>query len=275
MHEIRTILRGGLGNQLFQIAASIYFARKLHAQLVLDDSAIYKHQDSSRRSWSRQIDLSELFDCGKIRWEGKSSRFLRKIIPNHKIEQEAANLVGESYLLGIKELDRNVIVSDWFVNKRYPIDTLPRSNFKIMSTKEFFLSLPTRRSHLQASAAIHIRLGDFKSTAWGTLSEAWYQEGVERLLDLGVSEIDCYSDEIPEAKRMLSPYFKSVKIKFPEEKRRLNPISLLSVLSDYEYFVSSNSTLSWWGSYLNAGAKAIFCAWEDDLMIKDWQKLKI
>ena len=270
MFEIRTILRGGLGNQLFQIAASVYFAKKLNSNLVLDDSQIYRHTNDSRRSWSRFLDLKSLFGFERVRWISRFPRFARRV---NLIKPNIALSLRECDLLLLSQLNSNVVVQDWFVNKFYPLEVLEKSHLVSDDRTPHLHPNSKNGSYSPATAAIHIRQGDFKNTSWGTLSDSWYQKGVEALLSLEIENIDCYSDDIHKAKGILSPYFQSAKIRFPEEVFPLEPTQLLWVLTRYQYFVSSNSTLSWWSSFLNLDAKAIFTCWNEDLKINEWRNL--
>jgi len=271
MQEIKTILRGGLGNQLFQIAASIYFARRFKSQVLLDDSEIYRHPDSSRRAWSRQIDLKTLFGFKDIAWIGKRSRLLTRLTWS----DGTIEVTRESDLFDIGKLERDLIVRDWFIHKRFVQETLAQNELRKLRNSRTLQMFSVPKNRILSAAAIHIRQGDFKNTSWGVLSDFWYQTAVEKLLNMGITEIDCYSDEITEAKRILTPYFDKAEIRFPEESHILSPILLLSLLSNYEHFVSSNSTLSWWGAYLNTEARNILCCWQEELLIDDWQTIKI
>ena len=123
-------------------------------------------------------------------------------------------------------------------------------------------------------AAIHVRLGDFKKTVWGALPNSYYQRAVVALLEGGVQEIDCYSDDIEDAKSIFGNLISEVNMIFPEENTSLNPLELLWVLSSYKYFASSNSSLSWWASYLNRNKdRTIYCPWGENLMMKEWVRI--
>ena len=119
-----------------------------------------------------------------------------------------------------------------------------------------------------------MRLGDFHGTSWGVLPISWYGKIFEELNTLGDFHIHIYSDDIKganEITQMLSPKF---EFSFPERDRKLPPHELLWALRNYNTFVSSNSSLSWWASYLNTTENPrIYSAWSEHLHISPWIKV--
>jgi len=263
-------LRGGLGNQLFQFFAGAYYARKFESQLKLDGSALFRHKDITRRAWIQKIDLQNYFPDLQISWKvSPKIQFARKNLGGN----DRSPYLEEKDLEVIKSLDFNINVFDWFHSKKYaPIEK------RILLIKEresihphvqgFCKELKIRKD----SAAIHIRLGDFKNTSWGTLSSEWYSKSIEQLARSEVREVDCYSDDINDAKEILKPLTKSFVFNFPETKSSFEPHELLFALSNYKYFVSSNSTLSWWASYFNTiDEQRILCSWGSHLLVDGWE----
>ena len=61
MQRIELALRGGLGNQLFQVAGGIHYAKKFNSALFVDDSALRKHPDPARQNWIKKIHLNDFF----------------------------------------------------------------------------------------------------------------------------------------------------------------------------------------------------------------------
>ncbi len=272
MFEVRLKLRGGLGNQLFQYIAAAFYARKFDSRLLIDDSGIYRHRDKSRTAWLREIDYIETFGFMNVEWISNSGRMYSRF----KNRIEANEIVNdENSLKSVQKISRNIVIHDWFINKHYveefqqgnPNGALKRSELKLRN------SLSVENSILSGKkAALHIRLGDFKNTSWGTLPLDWYLARVRSLEKAGIEELDCYSDELFLLKEIIGEWKLDLNFRFPEEKSPLNPHELLFVLSRYSTFISSNSSLSWWASYFNPDSNAkVLCNWQESLRLENWK----
>jgi hypothetical protein len=266
-------LRGGLGNQIFQAFGGAHFANKLGAKLLLDDSGIINHKDYTRRSWLREFSLEGLFPEISMSWRKKPMAQILSRIPRN---MELSSSLEEIELIKLDSIKRKIKIHDWFISTKY----LPETKSKLLKDYVHNLS-PTAsnfalaKGSMQDSASIHIRLGDFKQTPWGTLSPEWYRSALLRLAELGVREVDCYSDDLQDAKKMLQGLEAQITIRFPEEHNVLLPHELLFVMSNYRYFVSSNSTLSWWASYFNSRKNSVILSnWGDELHLTGWWKVK-
>lgn len=262
-------LRGGLGNQLFQSTAAAYFADRLQTKVILDDSAIVRHRDVTRRSWIRKIDLSQIYPDTSVSMLSLSVSLMHSFVEKYLPVKE---YISERDLVMRWNQIGQANVFDWFQSSQYTgiinagqIDRLVRG-----------IRYEIRKSHLEnnldiSKAAIHIRLGDFNNMPWGTLSKTWYDRVILDLWRMGVKKIDCYSDDIQKADKMLSGHRELVEINFPEKKMQMKPHELLWVLTKYRNFVSSNSSLSWWAAYLNQNeTPVIFSPWGKHLHQANW-----
>jgi hypothetical protein len=266
-------LRGGLGNQLFQVFAGAHFAKKFDAKLVIDDVHIVSHVDKSRRAWSRKINFQKLFPEVLVVWPSLiSSRFRSKTIVK---VFATADVKSEIDLLRTTLITKSIKVQDWFISAKY----LPPEKTKLQtgdvydldeSVSSFIHTLPEKRD----IAAIHIRLGDFKRTNWGVLTQSAYLSALFDLSEKGISRLDCFSDNIEEAREIIRPVSHLFAVRFPEVEFDFNPHELLWTLTNYRYFVSSNSTLSWWASYFNVHSDAlIYGPWRGNLQLDGWTNI--
>lgn len=270
MPQIKMQLRGGLGNQLFQVLAMNFFSRKLSCLAQIDDRAIIRHSDTARRSWLRKIDVERMFDNCNLNWTNKVITRIRSRLPDRR---NFHTIVNEEELASLTSLDDTIRVVGWFQTSHY----LPEK--KIRLEREFLYKISPKildfgeRIQSDNIGAIHIRLGDFKQTSWGTLPDSWYKKATKTLIESGIERLDIYSDEIEDAKRILKDFRADVKFQFPEEVETRNPIELLWILSSYSKFISSNSSLSWWSSYLNRNLSSLIISpWSNDLLIPGWLK---
>jgi len=268
-------LRGGLGNQLFQATAAAYLASKFETTVVLDDSNIIRHIEKSRRSWLRKIDLNALYKTDKLIWRNKILSKLNLSAISLKDNQLALDEVD---LKGLTEVTEKIHIADWFQNSTYAQLLMP----KFVSDRGIRLRRSVRIQvnkieNTEDLGAIHVRLGDFRETPWGILSEDWYRGALVKMIEVKkLKRIDCYSDEIETARKMLTPLNRQIEIRFPEERYALLPHELLWTMSKYNSFVSSNSSLSWWSSYLNQNNRPlVFCNWGNNLFLKNWHKISV
>lgn len=266
-------LRGGLGNQLFQSIAGAHYARKFSSELYLDDVAIIRHQNYTRRSWLREIDINELFNEPLIHWKNRVCTYARASLW-HKYKN--IDFLEEQDLNALELVPRNAVIHDWFQNRNYLPQKRPFLNTKYLrnlsSEAKKLSALVLEAENL---AAIHVRLGDFAGTSWGTLPFYWYRNALNLLVSQGVNEIHCYSDNLPEAKRILESNISKCKLTFPEEKTQFRPHELLWILTQYKNYASSNSSLSWWASYLNGHANPfIISPWGKNLHENNWTTIE-
>lgn len=271
--SIKFRLRGGLGNQLFQLAAASFFSLKLDANVILQDSAIIRHRDKSRRSWLRKLNIEDIVPSGQIEWECR----LRSLAASTRFYvPKLRNVLDEKQLIDIDFLKETIEVEDFFISRDYAQCLTPTIVPVRQSVISNYVSKVAEAIKMsEYSAALHLRLGDFRKTKAGILPAEYYFEGLKQLRSFGVRKVDCFSDEIVGAQVYLKSFGNLIEINFPEASRLHNPIELLYTLSKYHFFISSNSTLSWWASYLNKRPDAkIYCNWNDNLYIEKWHKLE-
>lgn len=271
MSEILLRLRGGLGNQLFQYCAGAYYAKQYDSDLIIDNTNVNKHVDKTRRCWLEKIDYVSTFGFTNVRWQSHSSlgysRILNRIYPKHAF-------IDENSLKTITKMPKKIAVFDWFHNKSYA---------EALCFEEGSKDGPYRKLHLKDSllldnasfgrerAALHMRLGDFKLTNWGVLPSDWYLARVKNLREMGIEDIDCFSDDIEESKEIIEKWDLDIRFGFPEERGYLLPHKLLFLLTRYPIFISSNSTLSWWASFFNQNQNpTILCNWRSELRLDHW-----
>ena len=270
--KIFVVLRGGLGNQLFQTLAGDFFSRKYSASVTLDDFALFQHSDPTRRTWIKKLDVNRIFENDNIRILNQKNRIVRKI---RKSGFQVSSALSERDILNLGEPSKRIILFDWFQNTNY----IPEKRRELRTEYVKNLRLHVRKYgetvfDSTTIGAIHIRLGDFKSTSWGILPAATYQKAVLKLMEVGIKTIDCYSDDINSAAKILEPMNKIANIRYPEIETTLAPHELLWTLTQYQSYSSSNSSLSWWASYFNQHEKPnIFSPWDKKLHLTQWKKV--
>ena len=268
-HYLKLFMRGGLGNQLFQFSGAIFYAKRFSAKLIVNETALVRHLDSSRQNWIARLNISSVTEKMEVAWE-TDKRMLRSFHGKsfQKIEEdELANLIT---------LENNLSFRGWFQYSSYPTKlSIDRNAFSPLYIPENVLQQTIEIRKSPEIAGIHMRFGDFKGTSWGTLSKNWYEKAFRKLEENGVTYVHIFTDEIDVAREMISGISNKFSVEFPEAKRNLDPDALLWILRHYKTFVSSNSTLSWWASYLNLNEEPIiYCPWGENLFLAPWIKIE-
>ena len=266
--SIKLSIRGGLGNQLFQLSGALFTAKRLSANLVVDETALINHSDSSRQNWIKKLDLEELIGGTEVIWVSDP----RLKFPNRK---DGYQEIDEDALIELVQLKSNLSFRGWFQNSFYPKSiALTKKSLKPISISINLEEHIRAISNSNRLAGIHMRFGDFKDTSWGSLSSDWYANAFEELNKKEIVHAHVYTDDFRTAKKMLEEIPRTFSISFPEEESPLRPDELLWVLRQYENFLSSNSTLSWWASFLNIHENpTIYCPWEENLYLNPWIKI--
>lgn len=271
-------LTGGLGNQLFQLAAAMSMSRQEKVGMV--SSFGYPRLNSTGKP-----DIYE-FDCLEFGFEvtGKSPSWLgRKVIgyalrmgvsprklekfafARHVIEAAASIFVSLNLLRPVNVLigkgvgffvseprQKATMIVGYFQSYRW-VDCEPNlSKLRNLTLKE-----PTQRFRNYAEfakekkiLAVHIRLGDYKSESnFGLLSPSYYDAAVEEMILLhDFDEIWAFSDEAELAQRnYLFQCTMQVKWIPNNEFSSAETLQLMRLCNG---FIIGNSTFGWWGAKL-------------------------
>jgi len=267
MHSRLTIgLKGGMGNQLFQYFAAEEFSRLSERELVIDTSWYEREVHSNGLLNPRKFTLNQysfhkdLRITNDFNWRNSplTERIFRRIPIRFGIS------AGIAYELkrgsNIPQLLSNVYISGhWIRNPILP----PREELRemlvenIVSPSSGFIQL---RKVLQNRKiiSVHIRLGDYLNfqEVYGVTSKSYYIDAIralENALKGNPSEVWLFSDDPLAATEMLSSKLKIDKV--INESFGLSEAESIALISESSGIVGSNSTFSWWASYLSKSEK--------------------
>lgn len=257
-HKI--FLEGGLGNQLFQIAAFCAFLNQINSSGVVSVGKL--DLSNPKRSFS----LPEMLLKNLKRNYGISvsrnrlPRIFRKIfykLENHLICRIFDNCYFSSSVGFNEELfeltSNQRIIHGYFQSYRYPEMT----NFKkFFHTNELEVSsnfYSVKDSIINGeSIFVHIRGGDYlKDTSGiGNLDSRYFKEALS--LINAKYRIYVFTDD-PKYVRdnMLLSNF---EYQFIDENHELNPFETMLLFSTGSHLIISNSTFAWWGAYFSEHA---------------------
>ena len=271
------ISTGGLGNQLFQIAAALSINPQ--TEVVVESSIgtprLNKNglPDSSDFNFNHQVKFTQFH---------KSSYFLRKTF-NLGIKVSLRSILRREffdyilmaliqfvlciYFRGfykvhycqgvgytpIAKSRRASIYIGYFQSFRYITNSSQNFDFstviKLRSPGKQLLEL-IELSKTEKPVIVHIRLGDYKNELnFGIPTTKYFVDAINRIRSAGhAGKIWLFSDEISEAKTLLQPFFNDIR---SIDNVDDSSASTLEAMRLGHAYVISNSTFSFWGAKLS------------------------
>lgn len=263
---IRTIIMGGLGNQMFQYAAAYAVARRQQTPLLIDATLLQPNQNRTNAT-SRQQGLSlfgHISQSSRFVYHSRSTLLLYKLLPYPTIAKAFYLLIKRSYLFrdqwstqycsDVGQLPHNSSMMGYFQSERYFND------YKEQIRKMFsFPELPddqTRSIGQQIgntlSVSIHIRRGDYLSqyaSCYNILDIDYYQKAIALMCERYTQpHFFVFSDDTEWAEQHIQKLAKSITIVHHNLKRDYIDLQLMSMC---KHHIIANSSFSWWGAWLN------------------------
>ena len=278
MSEI--LLMGGLGNQLFQLAAGLYYSRK--GTVLLDDlgkprrneqnftelesftlpKGVYVHRKASISFLSQKM-LNYGIRIGarsssrnlQIQLVEKTTGLLCLLNPEKFISLELN--CGTGFDPKFSPSDRAVSVgyfqSGEFLRESRVLNQL--MSLRLANPSAMFLDLE-KKAEDASPIVVHIRLGDYTSeSSFGIPSESYYENGIKRI-DQGESQVPIwlFSNE-PSKAIDLIPRAHLPRV-FVVPTQGLSSAESLELMRRGSAYVIANSTFSWWGAMLSFHRKS-------------------
>jgi len=218
---------GGLGNQLFQIAAAMAYCEETGKELQLVPC------DGNRRTYY---------------WNSLLSGFADKIIHETPASTPIYKEVGFSYT-SIPHLNGNIVLDGYFQSSKY-----------FGHKHRDFINWPLSPSTINVgpkTVIVHARRGDYLANEWnklvhGPLPESYYKLAFDIMLkQLGDdAEFILISDD---NSYWSFDFLKDLKTTIFNG----NDIETLALMKQCNNFIIANSTFSWWGAYLAKATNVI------------------
>jgi hypothetical protein len=243
---------GGLGNQLFQIFATISYAIKYKMNfLFLYES---EHQTRTRPGY----------------WDTFLKRL--KVFTTNNLPPLQLNIreSGFSYKdLCIPQESLNICLDGYFQSYKYFKD-YEDIIFKVIMIdhikKEILSQEGISKTYFDNSASIHFRLGDYKKLPeyHPIIPYEYYSKSISFLKSEGarINKIFyfCENEDHDHVLREIN----KLRIEFPEivfvrEFESLSDWQQMIIMSLCEHNIIANSTFSWWGAYFNTNPGRSVC----------------
>lgn len=280
MNQVRVLLRGGLGNQLFQYAAGSALAARNNAKLVLDLSwfdqvRFSKGSEVTKRAYAlAPFEISSeiyrpIFSDVHGNFLGRrgishitryAERFRRKLrsIPSYR---ESGYLFESEFF----EITGSVEIDGYWQSEKYFSSIASQIRSQIGSVRE--VSPETRRMLKLIgetdSICVHVRRGDYVSNRsaadfHGTCSIAYYKDAIAKVA-CSMADPVCYffSDDLDWVRREIRLDIPSVMVDINGPNQAHQDLWLMAACRS---FVIANSSLSWWGAWLGYDNRKIVIA---------------
>tara|TARA_B100000886_G_scaffold306630_1_gene239104 strand:- start:1817 stop:2635 length:819 start_codon:yes stop_codon:yes gene_type:complete len=246
---------GGLGNQLFQTAAILKYRRQNENVII---------------SFLGEIHIPKRANCLKTIFEVPDWLYFdnsRKLnLFNKLFARSSAGLRFGSYLplVGINDRNFSQQKSNFFSKRFLFLDGYFNQNwdyrelyslFSILKLKTIVLN-NNKKNLCNQNVVIHIRGGDFLSIKNLNICKFdFYKKSIQYALSKGlktfvvISEDQKYGKEVIEKLKKCLPYLQISIIRSDSIKNDFN------VIRSAKFAILSNSTFSWWASFLSNSKK--------------------
>ena len=258
--RIYVILRGGLGNQLHQIAAGVKFAEEHGGKLVIFPHIVDTAINLDRRGFFREIDLEGLFPGINIRETNAIENAFLRLLNFHNF----------------KYLSRIIITEENFTNPPKRSVYFTRGwfqSFEFIPSRINYLALREQGLVKLDDVVLHVRLTDFLTIDSNPLGEVYYFKALSIAMQkMSVGILKCFSDDIENAEKLLPLGF---KYEFPEAHGPFSATKLLSRLSNSRILICSKSSLCWWAANsVSANGGVVVSPWIGSTHKSEWLRVK-
>lgn len=237
--EVSSILAGGLGNYLFQIAAAYAYAKRYNMHVGFNCSESrgpHQHITEYQNNILKEVDLY----------------YLRK-------QQGHSHVEKYFHYQEIPNYNKSILLHGHFQSEKYFADFEDEIKNLFMS---YNVELNDEIKELLASestCSIHVRRGDYLNSPnhHPTQNMNYYMRAIKKMPKESVFLI--FSDDIEWCKQNFPDL--PEKFKFIEGNKDYEDLFIMSRCTNN---IICNSTFSWWGAWLNKNRSKIVVAPSDD-----------
>jgi hypothetical protein len=302
---VTVLLRGGLGNQMFQYALGVALAQANGTAVKLD--AVYLQDRLPRRKYTyRNFDLDIFTMNGTPCLTNLSQAAQRVPVPGFWLGIDFMRmgtrvLVGAEKVIrekshafdpGILEERGDLFLVGYWQSEKYFADAGEelRKAFRFKHPLEGEAKEISRQIRSSNSTSLHIRRGDYAALkhveyVMGQTNLSYYKKAAgfmnehSKRVGIEVPTFFVFSDDIEWCKERLNLAFPTVYLdQSSAGPKASHHLQLMSLCRNN---IIANSTFSWWGAWLNANPEKIVIAPErwfankanEDMMPQHWIRM--
>lgn len=278
---IKLVVNGGLGNQLFQMAAAYHVSSVSGLQIQLDVSEMAARKAGRLPGTARELHLTRVFPQIEAVTDSTGNPAAMALSPGHEKlmlwNLARPRLIEERYELMCATEVR--MKGNWQSWQEYSTTFFA---FSSMAKKAFDSLASCDEPSLEpSSVAMHMRFGDYLgSSKYRRLGPSYFERALNSLTPLPSNLIIC-SDDTDKARQLV----KDIHVEF----KHVAYFSSVDAIQDFNRlrlaksgFVGSNSTFSWWAAALGQAEKVVMPrSWftlrsgrsSRDYWRSDWQQI--
>ena len=228
MNEVSSILMGGIGNNMFQVAAAYAYAKRLGNHVgfnCAESSSPHQHVTTYDNNIFKDVDLYYVFKGGE-RSQFNENGFHYQDIPDFP--------------------DKNVLLYGYFQSEKYFKDCEDDIRDMFMSYEIDMDDETKSILESENTCSIHVRRGDYLNSPnhHPTQSMNYYMKALKKVPKDSVFLI--FSDDIQWCKDNFPDI--PEKFKFIEGNKDYEDLLIMSRCKNN---IICNSTFSWWAAWLN------------------------
>jgi len=257
--------KSGLGNQLFQYAAGLYFAQRYAAELEIiqepkELAVSYGHP--------RPFLLTKFSITAPVRHHGRRDRLFCSTAVHKRPLAHFARRIARTQVyrphfetdwlflssLPVVSQTKAIYLDGYFQAHQYPTTVEPNLREHLA-----LRDVPTGRNaemlrqiqQCEFPVSIHVRRGDYTTIYGGrdALPMSYYQNSIQRIRQsISRPTFFVFSDDIAFCKENLPPSKNYVFVDHNDETEAHEDLRLMS---SCRHHIIANSTFSWWGAWLN------------------------
>ena len=245
---IYCFLKGGLGNMLFQIAATKSIAKIKGVETCFPNFS--NHLEYANKRWHLQYNEN----AQSFQSPNDSNEYRTFLILN-EVPQKTTNPVKvynyPFHYTNFIPKENNFVIDGYFQSEKYFIDIKKEllNTFKPDSSTEAFINKKYGKLLSTKTVSLHIRRGDYVNlkNLYNILDKEYYKKSLDVIGDYDNCLV--FSDDLLWCKNNLD--FKNIT--FVENEKDYIEMFLMSKC---DHNVVSNSSFSWWGAWMNQNPNA-------------------
>jgi len=285
------VISGGLGNQLFQIAAAANYSLKYKTRVYLDTVTYYSnsHLNFECKHLVKRLKKNNVYIYCNI------PILLRCLVIANKIfnlqyliffSYPFLKTTNEIKPYKYQELKNSnsliTIFRGYWQSEKYFIEN---RNFLKKIFTNFFkkFDLNSKKNTTKSSMkkiVVHFRFGDYLYTkGYAALNINYYKKAINYFKKkLGNYKIIAFSDDLKKLKKET----KNINIDHYFDDKKMNVKKVFSTMLSGDHYIIANSTFSWWAAYLSENKNKIIISPErwfpikifmPDLIPVEWLKI--
>ena len=222
-------LRGGLGNQLFQLCAGKAIANKTNKEFYIDKLKSPWIPHSSKNYFE------SIFKNCKILFKQPCATTI--------VTYNCLQVFDETFIEKVKNISEPITLHGWFQDYKI-IDEIYDEFINLLwfDTE----TLDQKYPNISSTIFLHIRGGDYLTTDLLVDLREYYKQAVRLFPG---KRFSVFTNDVPYAKTFLKDFEYDILDENEEDS--------LYLMSKCEGGICANSTFSWWGGYLNKHRKIV------------------